>query len=48
VDWLKRMKAPYHALGQAGDWRWRQYHHRLKATHGRKRKLMGLMEQAHL
>jgi len=46
VDWLKRMKAAYHALGQAGDWR--QYHHRLKATHGRKRKLMGLMEQAHL
>jgi len=46
VDWLKRIKAAYRTLGQAEDWR--QYHHRLKEIHGRKRKLMGLMEQAKL
>ncbi|NEQ45330.1 MAG: SWIM zinc finger domain-containing protein [Leptolyngbya sp. SIOISBB] len=46
VDWLKRVKAAYHALDQNTDWQ--QYHRQLKETHGRKRKLMGLMEQANL
>lgn len=46
VDWLKRVKTAHHALGQATDWQ--QYHRQLKDIHGRKRKLMGLMEQARL
>ena len=46
VDWLKRMKAAYHALGQSDEWH--RYHQQLIDTHGRKRKLMGLMEQNQL
>lgn len=46
VDWLKRVKAGYRALGKDADWA--RYQQRLVNAHGRKRKLMGLMEQARL
>jgi uncharacterized Zn finger protein len=43
VEWLKRVKAAYHALGQGADWS--GYRQTLLNQHGRKRKLMGLMQQ---
>ncbi|MGB3309082.1 MAG: SWIM zinc finger family protein [Nodosilinea sp.] len=43
VEWLQRVKAAYHALGQGADWS--GYHQTLLNQHGRKRKLMGLMQQ---
>ncbi len=43
VEWLKRVKAAYHALGQGADWS--GYRQILLNQHGRKRKLMGLMQQ---
>jgi uncharacterized Zn finger protein len=46
VQWLKRMKAAYQALGKPEEWQ--RYSQALRATHGRKYKLMGLMEQHHL
>ncbi|ASC74119.1 hypothetical protein XM38_050940 [Halomicronema hongdechloris C2206] len=44
VDWLKRVKAAYEALNQPTEWS--SYYHQLRITHGRKRKLMGLMAAA--
>jgi uncharacterized Zn finger protein len=46
VAWLKRVKAAYDALGQGADWS--HYHQTLLDQHGRKRKLIGLMQQAKL
>jgi uncharacterized Zn finger protein len=46
VEWLKRVRAAYRALGQEADWF--SYRRDLASTHGRKRKLMGLMDQAHV
>ncbi|MEM9152673.1 MAG: SWIM zinc finger family protein [Cyanobacteria bacterium P01_F01_bin.3] len=46
VEWLKRVKAAYAALGQVQDWQ--RYKKELVDTHGRKRKLMELMRQAGL
>ncbi|MEM9003164.1 MAG: SWIM zinc finger family protein [Cyanobacteria bacterium P01_F01_bin.86] len=46
VEWLKRVKAAYQALGKPEDWH--RYHQQLTNTHGRKRKLIGLMKQNHL
>lgn len=43
VEWLKRVKAAYHAMDQGADWS--GYHQTLLNQHGRKRKLMGLMQQ---
>jgi uncharacterized Zn finger protein len=43
VNWLKRVKGAYQALGQESTWS--HYHQKLATTHGRKRKLMGLMQQ---
>lgn len=43
VAWLKRVKAAYYALGQEADWS--RYHQTLLNQHGRKRKLIGLMQQ---
>lgn len=43
VAWLKRVKAAYHALGQEVDWS--RYYQTLLDQHGRKRKLIGLMQQ---
>ncbi len=46
VEWLKRVKAAYHALGQGADWS--GYRQTLLTQHGRKRKLIGLMQQNRL
>jgi uncharacterized Zn finger protein len=43
VKWLRRVKEAYQALGQEANWS--RYHQKLVTTHGRKRKLMGLMQQ---
>jgi len=43
VEWLKRVKAAYRVLGKAADWS--HYYQTLLSQHGRKRKLMGLMQQ---
>jgi uncharacterized Zn finger protein len=43
VTWLKRVKAAYQALGQDLDWS--RYYQTLLNQHGRKRKLIGLMQQ---
>jgi len=43
VVWLQRVKAAYHALGQEADWS--RYYQTLLNQHGRKRKLMALMQQ---
>ncbi len=43
VEWLKRAKAAYLALGQQQDWL--RYRRALTNTHNRKHKLMGLLEQ---
>jgi uncharacterized Zn finger protein len=46
VDWLTRARAAYKQSGRQAQWR--QYRAQLIATHGRKRKLMGLIESAKL
>ena len=46
VDWLKRVKAAYHTLGKTADWS--RYRQELFNTHGRKRKLIGLIQQGKL
>ena len=46
VEWLKRVKAAYHALGAGADWS--RYRQALLTQHGRKRKLIGLMQQNRL
>ncbi|MEO0824676.1 MAG: SWIM zinc finger family protein [Cyanobacteria bacterium J06639_16] len=46
VEWLKRVKAAFQALGKGVDWS--RYHQALIDTHGRKRKLIGLMQQGKL
>jgi uncharacterized Zn finger protein len=46
VEWLKRVRAAYLALDNPADWS--RYREHLVSTHGRKRKLMGLMETAQL
>ena len=46
VEWLKRVKAAYSALDQTQDWL--RYRRQLADDHGRKRKLMGLLEQNRL
>ncbi|MEM6839987.1 MAG: SWIM zinc finger family protein [Cyanobacteria bacterium P01_C01_bin.120] len=46
IDWLKRIKAACQALNRGDEWS--HYHRQLTDTHGRKRKLMGLMQQARL
>lgn len=43
VEWLKRVKVAHHELGQDADWS--RYYQSLVHQHGRKRKLMGLMQQ---
>ena len=43
VEWLKRVKAAYLALGQGQNWT--RYRRQLSDTHGRKYKLMALMEK---
>lgn len=43
VAWLKRVKAAYYALEQEADWS--RYYQTLLNQHGRKRKLIGLMQQ---
>ncbi|NBD33434.1 MAG: SWIM zinc finger domain-containing protein [Cyanobacteria bacterium] len=42
VQWLKRVQATYLAMNQESEWF--RYREELLKTHGRKRKLMGLME----
>jgi uncharacterized Zn finger protein len=46
VNWLTKARAAYIQAGQQSEWR--KYHAQLMATHGRKRKLMSLMESAKL
>jgi uncharacterized Zn finger protein len=46
VNWLTKARAAYIQAGQKSEWR--KYHAQLMATHGRKRKLMSLMESAKL
>jgi uncharacterized Zn finger protein len=46
VEWLKRVKVAYHALGSEADWS--RYYQALLTQHGRKRKLIGLMQQNRL
>ncbi|MEO1444902.1 MAG: SWIM zinc finger family protein [Cyanobacteria bacterium J06635_11] len=46
VEWLRRAKAAYVALNQEQDWL--HYRRQLAETHGRKRKLMGLLVQNRL
>jgi uncharacterized Zn finger protein len=46
VNWLTRARAAYLQSGQQAEWE--QYRTQLVATHGRKRKLMGLIESAKL
>ncbi len=46
VEWLKRVKAAYAAGGNGADWS--VYYRQLVEQHGRKRKLMGLMQQSQL
>lgn len=43
VDWLRRARDAYSAAGREADWR--TYVTELRASHGRKYKLMGLMQQ---
>lgn len=44
VNWLNRARTAYIRSGRQAEWQ--QYRDRLVVTHGRKRKLMGLMEDA--
>ena len=46
VEWLKRIKAAYQALGKEADWS--GYYQTLLNQHSRKRKLMGLMKHNQL
>lgn len=46
IEWLKRVKAAYLALDKKQDWS--RYRRQLIDTHGRKRKLMGLLEESRL
>ncbi len=46
VNWLTKARSAYIQAGQQSEWR--KYQAQLMATHGRKRKLMGLMESAKL
>ncbi len=46
VEWLKRAKGAYLALGQ--EQAWLRYRQTLAETHGRKHKLMGLIERNRL
>ncbi|MEL6249251.1 MAG: SWIM zinc finger family protein [Cyanobacteria bacterium J06648_16] len=46
IEWLKRLKAAHRALDQETDWL--RYRRQLADTHGRKRKLMELLQQARL
>ncbi|MGK7905684.1 MAG: SWIM zinc finger domain-containing protein [Synechococcus sp.] len=46
VEWLKRIKAAYQALGKEADWS--VYYQTLLNQHSRKRKLMGLMKHNQL
>ncbi|AFY95253.1 SWIM zinc finger family protein [Chamaesiphon minutus] len=46
VNWLTRARAAYLQSGRQDEWQ--QYRAQLIATHGRKRKLMGLIEGANL
>jgi uncharacterized Zn finger protein len=46
VNWLTKAWAAYIQAGQQSEWQ--KYHAQLMVTHGRKRKLMGLMESAKL
>jgi uncharacterized Zn finger protein len=43
INWLRRARASYRASGRAGDWA--LYLKQLRETHGRKYKLMGLIER---
>ncbi len=46
VNWLTRARAAYFQSGRQAEWQ--QYRAQLISTHGRKRKLMGLIESAKL
>jgi uncharacterized Zn finger protein len=46
VNWLARARTAYLQSGRTAEWQ--QYRDRLVAAHGRKRKLMGLIESAKL
>lgn len=46
VNWLTRARTAYLQSGRQDEWQ--QYRDRLVSTHGRKRKLMGLIESAKL
>ncbi|MEL6385049.1 MAG: SWIM zinc finger domain-containing protein [Cyanobacteria bacterium J06626_18] len=46
VNWLKRVKAAHEVLEKTADWS--HYRQKLIDTHGRKRKLIGLMQQSQL
>lgn len=46
IQWLKRVHAAYLAMNQESEWF--QYRKQLVKTHGRKRKLMSLMENHRL
>ncbi|WP_310485855.1 SWIM zinc finger family protein [Chamaesiphon sp. VAR_48_metabat_403] len=46
VNWLTRARAAYIRSGRQAEWE--QYRSQLITTHGRKRKLMGLIEDANL
>ncbi len=46
VNWLTKARSAYIQSGQQSEWR--KYQSQLMATHGRKRKLMSLMESAKL
>ena len=46
VEWLKRVKAAYYALGKEADWSF--YYKKLLNQHSRKHKLMGLMKHQQL
>jgi uncharacterized Zn finger protein len=43
VNWLARVRTAYIRSGRQAEWQ--QYHTQLVATHGRKRKLMGLIDE---
>jgi uncharacterized Zn finger protein len=43
VDWLRRAREAYQSAGRIDEWR--TYLQSIRTEHGRKYKLMGLMEQ---
>ena len=43
VDWLRRVRDAYRSVGRTDEWR--KYVQSIRTEHGRKHKLMGLMER---